>query len=504
MGYYSIYKIFQDIIRKLFNVKIWKICLIIIALVVLYSNFSKVFAVSSDFDRYFNSNYSLSKDEMDFKTGFNNEYTIKLPDWSYQYFTNIFISFNDNGNTRSGGIWLSKGKIFLETISSNPDTLNIRGEQGKYLYFHRLPIVSGSKIIDMSNISYNDFDITTSGNAYGGFLNTTSYTAIYGLLYDYSSPNDVILDSSSNKLPEIVNTISDLQSLNFDVISVNAWSWSEKDFDILFYDRNVKDTNSTEGLYPKRVITLNQNTSYFQADLTADPNKNAIYWIPIDEIGLNLYVGGTYEIRLAERVPLQGGGGFRDGNEFKYSYLGDPVTFTVSSDVSQDKINAINKEIEDTTNKKYHEETINSINNLNNNINNVNDALTNTTPDSSLSSDIDDTLNFDNQNEGLNNLNGGFFSRLTSMLSNLLGYNLAEDTTISLPLPYSNKSIIMHSKNIYDNVTGALRLIINAFWVYTFSFYMWKFINKIYVAVSSGNILDNFSSSGEAITNDML
>lgn len=146
----------------------------------------------------------------------------------------------------------------------------------------------------------------------------------------------------------------------------------------------------------------------------------------------------------------------------------------------------------------------NNINNLNNNINNVNDALTNTTPDNSISSDIDNSLNFNNQNESLNNLNGGFFSRLTTMLSNLLGYNLSEDTSVSIPLPNSNKTIVLHSKIIYDNVTGALRLIINAFWVYIFSFYMWKFINKIYIAVSTGNILDTFSSSGEAITNDML
>lgn len=137
-------------------------------------------------------------------------------------------------------------------------------------------------------------------------------------------------------------------------------------------------------------------------------------------------------------------------------------------------------------------------------MNNVNDALTNTTPDANINSDINNSLNFNNQNQGLNNLNGGFFSRLTSMLSNLLGYNLAEDTTVNLPMPNSNKTITLHSKDIYDNVTGAIRLIINAFWVYIFSFYMWRFINKIYIAVSTGNILDTFSSSGEAITNDML
>lgn len=150
--------------------------------------------------------------------------------------------------------------------------------------------------------------------------------------------------------------------------------------------------------------------------------------------------------------------------------------------------------------KAIEEETITQTNNSNN----INNALTNTTPDSSISSDIDTSLDFNNQNAGLNNLNNGFFSRLTTMLSNLLGYDLSEDTSVSIPLPNSNKNIVLHSIDIYNNITGGLRLIINAFWIYIFSFYMWKFINKIYIAVSSGNILDTFSSSGEAITNDML
>ena len=207
---------------------------------------------------------------------------------------------------------------------------------------------------------------------------------------------------------------------------------------------------------------------------------------------------------LPREYLYNGGGGFRNGGEFSYNYLGESVSFTITLDTSQDRINSINKQIEETTQKKYHDETINSINNINNNINNLNDSLTNTTPDSNISNEIDSSLNFDNQNDGLNNLNGGFFSRLTSMLSNLLGYNLSDDTSVNIPLPNSNKSITLHSKDIYDNVTGAIRLIINAFWVYIFSFYMWRFINKIYIAVSTGNILDNFSSSGEAITNDML
>lgn len=513
MGYYSFYKIIKDIFRTIFGNKALKFTFIflLVFFILFLFNKNKVSAVSS----------------LELKDG-----SITLPAWidGSTYNAYIFQSeIDENGYynfvtvfTRGGG------NLKLGTYSGSTAFTNTGNGQSIQNRSNKITTFNGTVSQYQSYLNSN-FGWTTgstgNSNMYWATWITYPNLSTYGVDAEncyingtrdilntdnsvYIEGNSLYIPDSLVELPEIANSLSDLESLNFDVISVNGRAYSNKDFDILFYDRNVKDTNSTEGLYPKRVITLNQNTSYFQADLTADPNKNAIYWIPIDEIGLNLYIGGTYEIRLAERVPLDPP---QFGADYYYNYLGDPVRFTISSDVSQDKINAINKEIEDTTNKKYHDETINkmdtinnNINNLNNNINNVNDALTNTTPDSSVSSDIDNSLNFNNQNEGLNNLNGGFFSRLTTMLSNLLGYNLAEDTSVSLPLPNSNKSIVLHSKDIYDNVTGALRLIINAFWIYIFSFYMWKFINKIYIAVSTGNILDTFSSSGEAITNDML
>lgn len=163
---------------------------------------------------------------------------------------------------------------------------------------------------------------------------------------------------------------------------------------------------------------------------------------------------------------------------------------------------ALNDKIANINNNQ--QDIANSQQEIANNSNNINNYLIENTISNDTNENIDTNLNFNNQNTDLNNLNNGFFTRLTSMLSNLLGYNLAEDTSVSLPLPNSNKSIVLHSKDIYDNVTGALRTIINAFWTFIFTFYLWKFINKIYIAVSSGSILDNFSSSGEAITNDML
>lgn len=443
-----------------------------------------VFGADLDTESLFG--YNISFDESLF--GENNYIMYIYKQGSY-IGVDLYVSDSGNLNRLSSGtsdaynVRITRGHKFISYLASLGQIRNFNSQSAT--------TALNNKISDCMN-SYNSSTPMTTITTQPIYKRSDYGT---GVFYSNSSiyvDNNIIFNPVVP--PELANSLSDLETLNFDVISVNAWSWSNKDFDILFYDNNVTDTSNTYGLYPKRVITLNQNTTYFQSSLSANPNTNAIYWIPIDEIGLNLYVGGSYVIKFAERVPLNPSVA---GADYSYNYLGEPINFTISSDVSQDKINAINKAIEDMTNQKYHDETINSLNNLN-------DALTNTTPDSSVSSDIDNSLNFNNNNQGLNNLNGGFFSRLTSMLSNLLGYNLGEDTSVSIPLPNTDKSIVLHSKDIYDNVTGTLRLIINAFWVYIFTFYMWKFINKIYIAVSTGNILDGFSSGGEAITNDML
>lgn len=483
--------------------KILTILMIINLCFILFAKFTKVFGATF-------SSSNLGNIE------------IEVPDWLNDYNVLITCFNNTNNYYRISVNYCDKSyKIYDRPTQAPNQFCYINSSSPVTVYYYSTGIKQGAQTVAdlVKNITQSDFSSSTidpeSANTplcrWVGKIGTATRTD-YHYNFNVYNWSDNTVNTESNlqfiKYPEIANSLSDLETLNFDVVSINAWDWSNKDFDVLFYDRNNVDSSTTDGLYPKRVITVNKNTPYYKESLSADPDKNAIFWIPIEETGLNFYVGGNYEIRLAERQTLDPP---VFGATYTYNYLGEPVEFTISSNTTQDRIDSINKQIEETTQKKYHDETINSINNINNNINNlnnsmnnVNDALTNTTPDANISSDINNSLNFNNQNQGLNNLNGGFFSRLTSMLSNLLGYNLAEDTSVNLPMPNSNKTITLHSKDIYDNVTGAIRLIINAFWVYIFSFYMWRFINKIYIAVSTGNILDTFSSSGEAITNDML
>lgn len=473
--------------------KILTILMIINLFFILFARFTRVFGATSDFDNFFNNNYPLTTDEFQFQSGLNNQYTIILPNWSYQYFPNIFICFNDDGHTRTGGIWLSQGKIFVQTQPNNSTSLTIRGEQGKYLYFHTLPIVSGSYSIDMSNLSYNDFTISNNGTTtYGGFLNTGTYTAIYGAIYDYSSQDDIVLDDTRFINPYFDN-LTEIENGYPDGVFISRGDYSENQalyFHLLKITNTIPDGNQSTYYYDSKVFKLTKDSKYYKI-YDADTDNDYSYYY-VQRSSLTLDTNSSYLYVLSNSG---------DSISNSYGILQPDNSLGIYDVVESDTAGVI-------TEQQALNDKISNINNnqqeIANNSSNINNYLNENTISNDTNQNIDTNLNFNNQNSDLNNLNTGFFSRLTTMLSNISNYDLAEDTSLSIPLPNSNQSLVLHSKDIYDNVTGTLRIIINSFWVYIFSFYMWKFINKIYIAVSTGNILETFSSSGEAITNDML
>lgn len=276
--------------------------------------------------------------------------------------------------------------------------------------------------------------------------------------------------------PTITNPSSELESLNFDKLFVEPADFgTEKPLflHVLEIVNSVSNGDDTIYYYGDNIITLDNTTSYYKQFL-----DSGSYYYSIPKYKLSLEPEKSYLLLLSSSNSyINNSIGLIDVN-YSDNYF-DVVQINTGNLITSQQV-------------------------INDNIQNIQDSLNDNTVSSDTELNIYDSLEFNNQNETLNALNSGFFSRLTNMLSNLLDYNLGEDTSVSIPFPNSNKSLVLHSKDIYDNVIGPLRLIINAFWVYIFTFYMWKFINKIYIAVSTGKILDSFSSSGEAITNDML
>ena len=262
-------------------------------------------------------------------------------------------------------------------------------------------------------------------------------------------------------------------------VFVSRGSYSEDDtlyFHLLKITQTVTDNNDTIYYYSPTVFALNNKSNYYRT-WDNDPNNDYSYYY-IDRANLRLDTNSSYLYVLtnsSQMITNSYGILQKDISNGIYDVVQSDTTGVITS---QDSINDKIKDIDDT--------------------------LDDNTVSDDTKTNIDDSLDFNNQNTTLNNLNNGFFSRLTSMLSSIIGYDLSEDTPVEIPLPHSQKKIILHSNLLYNHVTGGLRVIINAFWLYIFTFYLWRFINKIYIAVSTGNILDTFSSSDEAITNNML
>lgn len=131
------------------------------------------------------------------------------------------------------------------------------------------------------------------------------------------------------------------------------------------------------------------------------------------------------------------------------------------------------------------------------------DRILDTTVDSSTQSEISSNLQ-QNNNTNADSLTTNFFSTLVSSFESFTDYSLTSQEVINIPLPNSNKTITLRSRYLYDVLPDSFKTVIYGFWYFLFGFYMFKFINRIVIAVKSGNILNGLSSNDEVITNDML
>lgn len=319
--------------------------------------------------------------------------------------------------------------------------------------------------------------------------------------------NDILINSNVVDNPKFDNPVSDIENLQFSYILISP------------NDYGVSEPLYLHRLEVSYIVPVGNTSTYYYSDKIFRLDSSSPYCEELGDSGSGVYYYGIpfykFEFLKDSQYVL-----FLSSSSEGINNSNGPITSPFRDDIFQ-LVNI------DTTNKLTDNQVITSF--YQNNSDNTQDIVDNTettkdnTDDikestqniegfltdgsvsSSTQSDIDSSLNFDNNNSALNNQNSGFFTRLTSLVSSLATYNLGDDTSITIPLPNSHgKTITLHSQDIYNGVNGTLRSIINAFWLFVFMFYLWRFINKIYIAVSTGNILDTFSSSGEAITQSML
>jgi len=229
----------------------------------------------------------------------NTDYEISVNENTSQYYCIFITGYVPERNYS----WVGK------FITSTPVTLKVVGDEYRInemgiSYFASNTSSNGKKTMSWFNEYINSpvsLDYTSDFLTYVCNTNEKNYIISN---YELKDNNGNIIYNPT-KFPQVTTSLEDLQTLNFDTISVSANSWSDKDLYILFYDRSLMNNEDTQGLYPKKEIKLSTDTSYYIPEISSE--QNAIYWIANNNTGLNFKVGGTYEIRLAERVPQSTG-----------------------------------------------------------------------------------------------------------------------------------------------------------------------------------------------------
>lgn len=417
-------------------------------------------------------------------TSSTDTYKAILPEFlNDQYWVIRQVNTNNGWDTR---LYYADSPFYLTTNSST-------GRFDHRVYMYQMTYGGVTDTYTYTFTNGQTTDIIGDSQLSNSWVNSSSFSWAYANFDFYVNGE---LATITNFIPKVVypsfDNVTEIENGNPDGVYISPGDYSRNDnlyFHLLEIDKTVSNSDTSIYYYSDKTFALNKDSEYFRT--WVDPAiEGYYYYIPRYKLGLSQNTSYLYVLNNSKNQ-IQNSQGIYTKDESNGVYdvvQSDTAGVITATEEESDRMKNIEQSL------IQNQETTN----------NISETLTNTTVPQETETDINGSLDFNNQNQQLTSLNNGFFSRLTSMLSNLLGYDLSEDTTVSVPLPNSNQSLVLHSINIHNNVTGALRLIINAFWVYIFTFYLWKFINKIYIAVSSGNILDSFSSGGEAITNDML
>lgn len=304
--------------------------------------------------------------------------------------------------------------------------------------------------------------------------------------------NNIVIYGNNRKPPELVTSQNDLENLTFDGLSINSWGFSDIDFYLLIYDRTLIGNDYNYVIEPAHQILLNKNSTYFQPLLSANPEANCVYWVPISDIGLQFAKNGIYEIRFGIRKYNYnggtGGGGFRgddfDSNttinydelynggngafggyapNYYYEYIGDNYVWEIDSSVSQATIDEINNLIKLTEEQRRHYEE--------NNINSQTDLF--------IRSGIFRENNSDITSDGFN----GIFTRLYNGLN-------STPQRVSLTIPFTNTPMEIDPQATYNGF-GENNTILSFYQISIYaivSLYILKDIAKIIQDIKTGDI----------------
>lgn len=222
----------------------------------------------------------------------NNDIVASVPDWvinnNYNYAYIVAVKKFNNRTPPNDKLYNYAFVVSDSTIILNSSHKLSSSSGNAFLSVVNGLIFSASDIAsNISNLSYN-YRPQTSVDI-SSMYDTANYPSVSAFT------NSDILDGSGNVVyasniitvipPEITTDISDLQTLNFDYLSLATNGYYEDDVYLLVYDRSATGNDGLDALYPSKEILLNR-TNYYQARIS---EQNAIYFIPIEDLRRDFY-----------------------------------------------------------------------------------------------------------------------------------------------------------------------------------------------------------------------
>ena len=366
---------------------------------------------------------------------------------------------------------------------TSPSTLTFPSDSGKV---YRTPINNGTSWAYFDSIeSSNHSD--RAGFVIGDILLSS---------VDIYKTNNVTIFFERNYFPVInpsFDSVEEIEDGNPDGVYISPGDYSRNDnlyFHLLEIDTGLSNSDSSIYYYSDKTFVLNKDSEYFRT--WVDPNiEGYYYFIPRYKLGLSQNTSYLYVLNNSKNQ-IQNSQGIYAKDESKGIYdvvQSDTAGVITATEEESDRMKNIEQSL------IQNQETTN----------NINDSLTNTNVNEETETNIDSNLNFNNNAPQFSSLFNGFFSRLTTTISDLGNYQDTDVITVNLPIPFTNDSIPISSNFIFSNQNNNfLRNIATLLWYFIFGRYFLYFLINTYWLITNGQFFDNYLTQKEAITDDML
>lgn len=464
--------------------KILTILMVINLCFVLFAKFSRVFGAEIYFPDI-NENIEIS-------SSLNDDY-------------NIILFFHPVGNEYVANLIATEKntKFVLNPNGNNPNLLYFNKKSSYHHVYYRGSVSSIKNYFLTLNSSSFSLDTTSFDGTpsmvgtYTGIINSYNNNVLYTNtdILSYSNLDNVLVPPNLTfyTYPHFDN-IDEIEGGYPNGVYISRGDYSSSD-NLYFHLLSVNNTTvpspgNSVFYYSDNVYELNKDSSYYKEWLGDNNEDYSYYYIPRYKLSFDMNTSYVYVLSDSPEIINN-----------SYNHIEIDVSNGVYDVLESDTTGVMTATDEESDRlKRIEDEAVQQANNSSS----INNALTNTTTDTQNEEDISNNLDFNNNNSALNNANSGFFSRLVSILNGIIDYDMEEDSTVTFPIPFTNKTITLHSNFMSQNVPEPLYTIIQAFWLFLFNFYLFRFVNKIYIAFSTGKILSDFNSSDEVITNSML